>query len=61
MVSSGLGESEMDNETTERGLSLRLYNGSIQFEYDPSGVDVLATEEGVLQTEEWYQVFATRC
>ena len=46
-----------------KGVSLRLYNGSVQFEYDPydpSGMGVLNTEEGVLEEEEWYHLFATR-
>ena len=50
-------ESEME---MGRGVSLRLYNGSVQFEYDQSGMGILSTEEGVLRQEEWYQLFATR-
>lgn len=55
-----MGESEMEMELGESIVSLKLYNGSVQFEYSSSEMGVLATEEGVLQEEEWYQVFATR-
>lgn len=46
---------------TEAGLGLQLTNGSVQFEFDlGSGATVVSTPDGLVQPDEWYQLFATR-
>ncbi len=42
----------------DQGVSLRLFNGSVQFGYDRVGV--VSTAEEVLEVDQWYQLYASR-
>ncbi len=56
-TSTGTDSSDM-GMGPDQGISLRLFNGSIQFGYDGEGM--VSTAEEVLQVDQWYQLYASR-